>query len=106
VKVLYRGALVLWLVSGFAIHAYFSRAAQGTIDAGQGQGISVRSSENDGAARQTHEAAWDSRMKLVGAFAAWAFLGFALGLRGVHLLFRSADRVSDVEKFLAPHRSG
>ena len=101
-RYLYRGALVVWLVSGFAIHAYFSRAAQGTAEVEQKQELHPRPSENDDAvARRIREAQWDSRSKVAGAYAAWAFVGFLLALRGVHLIFRKADRVADVEKYLA-----
>ena len=101
-RYLYRGALVLWLVSGFAIHAYFSRAAQGTAEVEQKRELQLRPFENDNAgARRIGEAQWDSRSKVTGAYAAWALVGFLLALRGVHLMFRKADRVADVEKYLA-----
>ena len=101
VKTLYRGALVLWLVSGFAIHAYFSRAAQGTAGVEQKRDLHLRQFENnDAVARQIREAHWDAEAKMALAYAGWALVGFVLALRGVHLLFRKADRVADVEKFL------
>jgi hypothetical protein len=102
VKTLYRGALVLWLISGFGIHAYFSRAAQGTAAVEEKRDLHLRQFENDDAvARQIREAHWNTQSKAVGAGAIWAVVGFVLALRGVHSLFRKADRVSDVEKFLA-----
>src|SRR5262249_54447022 len=102
VKTLYRGALVLWLVSGFAIHAYFSRAAPGTSAVEQQRDLHLRQFENDDAvARQIRESHWNADSKMTLAYAGWALVGFALALRGVHVLFRKADRVADVEKFLA-----
>ena len=93
---------MLWLVSGFAIHGYYSRAAQGTAEVEQKRDLHLRQFENDDAvARRIREARWDSQSKLTAAYAAWAFAGFVLALRGVHLLFRKADRVDDVEKYLA-----
>ncbi len=101
-KVLYRGALVLWLVSGFAIQAYFSRAAQGTVEVEQKRDLHLRQFENnDEVAREIRATRWDSQATLTAAYAAWALVGFVLALRGVRLLFRRADRVADVEKFLA-----
>ena len=101
-KTLYRGALVLWLVSGFAIHAYFSRAAQGPAEVEQKRDIHLRQFENDDAvARRIREAKWDAESKQALAYLGWAVVGFVLSLRGVHLLFRRADRVADVEKYLA-----
>ena len=93
---------MLWLVSGFAIHGYFSRAAQGTAEVEQKRDLHLRQFENDDAvARRIREARWGSQTKLTAAYAAWAFVGFVLALRGVHLLFRKADRLDDVEKYLA-----
>lgn len=101
-KVLFRGALVLWVVSGFALHAYHSRVAQGTVAVEQKRDLHQRELENnDEVARRIRESQWDTQSKLAMAYASWAFVGFVLALRGVHLLFRKADRVSDVEKFLA-----
>ena len=101
-KTLYRGALVLWLVSGFAIHAYFSRAEQGTVEVEQKRDLYLRQFENDdGVAHRIRESHWDASSKLAAAYAVWALVGFVLGLRGVHLLFRKADKVADIEKYLA-----
>jgi hypothetical protein len=102
VKVLFRGALVLWVVSGFAIQAYYSRAAQGTVAVEQKRDLHLRQLENnDEVARRIRESQWNTQSKLAVAYAAWALVGFVLALRGVHLIFRKADRVSDVDKFLA-----
>ncbi len=101
-KTLYRGALVLWLVSGFAIHGYISRAAQGTAEVEQKRDLHLRQFENDDAvAQRIRETRWDTQAKLTAVYAAWALVGFALALRGVHLLFRKADGVAQVEKYLA-----
>ncbi len=101
-KTLYRGALVLWLVSGFAIHAYFSRAAQGTAKVEEKRDLHLRQFENDDAvARRIREAHWDAESKMAAGYAGWALVGFLLALPGVHSLFRRADRIADVEKFLA-----
>ena len=102
VKALYRGAIVLWLVSGFGLHAYFSRAAQGTAEVEAKRDLHLRQFEdNDTVARQIREARWRSETRIAGAYGAWALVGFVLAMGGVHAMFRRADRVSDVEKFLA-----
>jgi hypothetical protein len=102
VKTLYRGALVLWLVSGFGLHAYFSRAAQGTSEVEEKRDLHLRQFEdNDEVARQIREARWNSQARATGAYGVWGLVGFVLALRGVHSMFRHADRVADVEKFLA-----
>src|SRR5262249_10538620 len=83
VKTMYRGALVLWLVSGFAIHAYFSRAAQGTAEVEQKRDLHLRQFENDDAvARQIRESHWNAESRMTLAYAGWALVGFALALRG------------------------
>lgn len=100
-KTLYRGALVLWLVSGFGIHAYFSRAAQGPIVEQKRDLFQRQLENNDDVARQVREHQWDAQSKMAVAFGLWALVGFVLALRGVHAIFRRADRVADVDKFLA-----
>lgn len=101
-KILFRGALVLWLVSGVAIHVYSTRAAQGTVAVEPKRDSHLRPFENnDEVARQVRESQWDTQSKIAAAYVAWGFVGFVLALRGVHLIFRKADRVADVEKFLA-----
>jgi hypothetical protein len=102
VKTLYRGALVLWLVSGYGLHAYFSRAAQGTAAVEEKRDLHLRPFEdNDAVARRIHAAQWNAQMKMTGAYGTWALVGFVLAIRGVQLLFQRADRVAEVEKFLA-----
>jgi hypothetical protein len=102
VKTLYRGALVLWLVSGFGLHAYFSRAAQGTAEVEEKRDLHLRQFEdNDAVARQVREKHWDSETKIAGAYAGWALVGFLLAIPGVRSLFRRADGIAETEKFLA-----
>ncbi len=100
-KTLYRGAIVLWLVSGFGIHAYFSRAAQGPLVEQKRDLFQRQFENNDDVARQVREHQWDAQSRSAVAFGLWAVVGFVLALRGVHSLFRRADRVADVDKFLA-----
>jgi regulator of protease activity HflC (stomatin/prohibitin superfamily) len=102
VKTLYRGALVLWLVSGFGLHAYLSRAAQGPAEVEEKRNLHLRQFEdNDEVARQIRTAHWNNQARATGAYGVWALVGFVLALRGVHSMFRRADHVADVEKFLA-----
>jgi hypothetical protein len=100
---LYRVALVLWLASGLALHAYFTRVATPAVERESQQLRQVaRSGEDrDAAFHRVGELWGDLRLKQVRAMAIWGFVGFLLALRGAHLLFRSADQVADVEKFLA-----
>ncbi len=101
-KILYRGALVLWLVSGFAIHAYFSRAAQGTAAVEEKRDVHLRQFENDDAvARRIREAHWDAESRMAAVYGGWALAGFVLAVPGVRSLFRRADGVPEIEKFLA-----
>ena len=79
VKTLYRGALVLWLVSGFGLHAYFSRAAQGTAAVEQKRDLHLRQFENDDAvARRIREAHWKADARMTLGYGAWALVGFVL----------------------------
>ncbi len=101
-RTLYRGALVLWLVSGFGLHAYFSRAAQGTAEVEKKRDLHLRQFENnDAVARQIREAHWDARSRAGGAYAGWALVGFVLAMVGVRSLFRKADQNAALDKFLA-----
>jgi hypothetical protein len=102
VKILYRGALVVWLVSGFAIHAYISRAAQGTAAVEEKRDVHLRQFENDDAvARRIREAHWDAESKQAAAYGGWALVGFFLAIPGVRSMFRRADGGPELEKFLA-----
>jgi hypothetical protein len=102
VRILFRVALVLWLAAGLAMHAYFTRVATPAVERESQQLRQVaRSAEDrDAAFHRVGEIWGDLRMKQVRAVAIWGFVGFLLALRGVHLLFRKADGVADVERFL------
>ena len=101
-KILYRVALVLWLVSGFGIHAYFSRVAGGTAAVEEKQDIHSRRFENDDpAAPRIREPQWNPDSSMAATYAGWAVVGLVLAMPGVRSLFRRADGVADVDKFLA-----
>jgi hypothetical protein len=103
VKILFRVTLVLWLASGVALHAYFTRVATPAVERETQQLRQLaQSGEDQKAAFHRAGELWaDLRMKQVRATAIWGLVGFVLALRGVNLLFRKADQVADVEKFLA-----
>ncbi len=101
-KTLYRGALVLWLVSGFGIQAYFSRAAQGPVAVEQKRDLHLRQFENsDEVARAIRVERSNADFRMTATYGVWGLVGFVLVMCGVRSLFRRADRVADVEKFLA-----
>lgn len=101
VRYLYRGALVVWVVSGFAMHAYFARSEQGP-SVEQRRDLYLRQFENnDEVARRVRESRWEDSSRMAAAYAGWAIVGFGLGLAGVRSMFRRADHVSEVDKFLA-----
>jgi hypothetical protein len=103
VKILFRVALASWLISGLALNVYFTRVATPAVVRQTRQlRESARSdAQRDTAFRRDGELWGELRMQQVRLGAIWGFIGFLLALRGVHLLFRRADQVSDIERFLA-----
>jgi hypothetical protein len=102
VKTLYGCAMVLWMVSGVGLHAYFSRAAQEPAAVEAQRGGSPRPFEDDNrVAQRIREARWRSDATMAGTYLAWAVVGVVLAMPGVRALFRMADRVRETETFLA-----
>ena len=95
VRYLYRIALIVWLAAGFAIHVYDTRTAWGFP---AHQDIAAVAPAGDVSGSLVN--ARDRSVDVAVAYAAWAAVGFVLALRGVHLLFRRADCVADVESYL------
>jgi hypothetical protein len=88
--------LALWLISGVGMHAYFSRAAQGTAQVEEKRDLYLRQFENDDAVaqriRETHSR---SNAMVGGAYAAWAAVGALIGIVGVCSQFRKAGKSFD-----------
>jgi hypothetical protein len=101
VKTLYRGAIVLWLVSGAGLHAYFARAAQGAAGVAERRHAGSRPLEPDARARRILPAPGPFNARATEAFAGWVFVGVLLAIPGVRALFRGADGVRETERFLA-----
>jgi hypothetical protein len=96
VKTIYALMIALWLVSGVGMHAYFSRAAQGTAQVEEKRDLYLRQFENDDAvAQQIRETHGRSNAIVGGAYAAWVAAGALIGLVGVRSQFQKAGKSFD-----------
>ena len=88
--------IALWLISGLGMHAYFSRAAQGTAQVEEKRDLYLRQFENDDAvAQQIRETHGRSNSTVGGAYAAWVAAGALIAVVGVRSQFQKAGKRFD-----------
>jgi hypothetical protein len=96
VKTIYALLFALWLISGVGMHAYFSRAAQGSAQVEEKRDLYLRQFENDDDVvqriRKTHGR---SNAIVGGAYAAWVAAGALIGVIGVRSQFQKAGKSFD-----------
>jgi hypothetical protein len=88
--------IALWLVSGVGMHAYFSRAAQGTAQVEEKRDLYLRQFENDDTvAQRVRETHRRSNAAVGGAYAVWVAAGALIGVLGVRSQFQKAGKKFD-----------